>query len=459
MVLPVTWDETVNVHVDFVFASEEYAYWVSSNFFDVVAVLVEQDGVAGYDENDNAAVIPGLTPGDGAINVNGINGGSLYAGLYAFMPALPQEPSYPEYFNDNDYWWEPSIWWKPRMRNVEYNGFTDVLTATAFSMPAGSYDVKLGIGDVDDQQWDAAMFIREGSFWLEPVVDSQNTGTWHAAGTWTTPDQDHAALIAGHTVTTGAAAAASSVRIDADDQDNSGTLVVGAGTQLTVGTDVWVVDGTLDVQGTLSADSNLPHGAGSELIIYGDGNVHVGANGTLEISQDGALTPIGDRRDTRTLVAGGTLEVEGTLDTGTLLLQEAGSIATIDDDATANVDRHIRVTAGRLTIDGTLNVGAGLSAAGTDPDDHTIAAVMVQGEEAELVFGPAAAQTLKSLEVAKGTLVTNRPLDIGSDMGVGANPYYVDDNENDYPVEGPVATVRIRCDTASGDGKIVATAT
>jgi hypothetical protein len=247
------------------------------------------------------------------------------------------EPSLPEFYNDNNWGADPPL------ADFEYDGFTDVLTATAFHLaPADpAYEMKIGVGDVADQKYDCALFVREDSFWIEPVVASKASGDWEESDTWTvnpnwsyptsTPSATLAAVIGPHAVTVTADAEASSVLIDDGAGGASGLLTVAAGKELWVGTDVWVTNGTLDVEGILFATSHpsLPYGAGSELWIHPGGSVTVAAGGGLYLFDwtTGTCT-----RDNRLLLAGGNLEVHGSLAAGTLLIQsqETDNKAVLD---------------------------------------------------------------------------------------------------------------------------------
>lgn len=121
---------------DYVFASEEYNEFTNSVFNDVFGFFL--DGV-------NIALIPGTsTP----VSINTVNGGNPL-GTGASNPGL---------FNDN------SADAGGPFFNLQYDGFTNVFTAKALGLSAGTHTISLGIADVGDSSLDSAVFIRASSF-------------------------------------------------------------------------------------------------------------------------------------------------------------------------------------------------------------------------------------------------------------------------------------------------------
>lgn len=118
---------TGDLFFNFVFASDEYTEWSDSTYND--EFLLEVNGV-------NRALIPGTTV---PVTVNNIN---------------ESADDYPEFFNDNT---AGSV-------NIEYDGFTDVFTAQALGLGAGTHTVRFFISDVGDEEYDSAVFIQGGSF-------------------------------------------------------------------------------------------------------------------------------------------------------------------------------------------------------------------------------------------------------------------------------------------------------
>ena len=126
---------------NFVFASEEYNEYVNAGFNDIFAFFL--DGV-------NIALIPGTsTP----VSVDNVNGGNPF-GTGASNPSL---------YNNND----PDDPGPPSF-DIEYDGFTNVFTASAVGIGPGTHHIKLAIADIGDYLLDSAVFIQGGSFSDKP---------------------------------------------------------------------------------------------------------------------------------------------------------------------------------------------------------------------------------------------------------------------------------------------------
>lgn len=110
---------------NYVFASEEYNEFVNAGFNDVFAFFV--NGV-------NIALIPETST---AVSIDTVN--------------IGQNSSL---FNDNS----------GATFNVEYDGFTDVFTASVLGLDAGTHTISMGIADVADGIYDSTVFIQAGSF-------------------------------------------------------------------------------------------------------------------------------------------------------------------------------------------------------------------------------------------------------------------------------------------------------
>jgi len=117
---------TGNLFFNFVFASEEYNEWVNSSYNDVFGFFL--DGV-------NIALLPDETP----VSINNVN--------------LGANPSY--YINNSDV---------ASPVDLQYDGFTTVLTAQALGLSAGEHTISLQIADAGDSSLDSAIFLQGGSF-------------------------------------------------------------------------------------------------------------------------------------------------------------------------------------------------------------------------------------------------------------------------------------------------------
>ncbi|MFN0173960.1 MAG: choice-of-anchor L domain-containing protein [Saprospiraceae bacterium] len=145
------------VSFEFVFASEEYCEYVNTKFNDVFGFFISGPGIVGA---QNLAVIPTTsTP----ITINNVNH-MVNAGLYTHntpvggnncqggnLPGIPPPAPVP-----------PAT--GPAVIELQYDGFTKKMTATATVVPCQKYHIKLKIADVADGVWDSAVFLRANSF-------------------------------------------------------------------------------------------------------------------------------------------------------------------------------------------------------------------------------------------------------------------------------------------------------
>lgn len=122
---------------NYVFASDEYNEFANSNFNDVFAFFVD---------GQNIALIPGTST---EVSINTVNGGSAGDGVGGVNS---------QYFNNNDLDNGGPFF------DIEYDGFTDVFTATVTGLSAGFHNISIGIADVGDSAYDSAVFIQAGSF-------------------------------------------------------------------------------------------------------------------------------------------------------------------------------------------------------------------------------------------------------------------------------------------------------
>lgn len=129
----------------YIFASEEYQEGESNtcDFSDLFGFLIKPDGAPNSDYV-NIALIPGTqTP----VKVTTVHSG---------IPGAC-DPINETYFGDwNDSSYQP----------INFNGQTDILTATANIVPNTVYNVKLVIADEFNERYDSAVFLEAGSFQL-----------------------------------------------------------------------------------------------------------------------------------------------------------------------------------------------------------------------------------------------------------------------------------------------------
>ena len=119
-----------SVYFNYAFGSDEYNEYVGQ-YNDVFAFVL--DGV-------NIATLPNGDP----VSIDNVNNGANAA-----------------YYNDNDYNYGAFAF--------EYDGFTDMLTASVTGLTAGNtYSISLAIADVGDNLLDSGVFLQAGSFSDKP---------------------------------------------------------------------------------------------------------------------------------------------------------------------------------------------------------------------------------------------------------------------------------------------------
>ena len=124
----------------YIFASEEYQEWVDSVYNDVFAFFIRGNEYANY---TNIALIPGTQQPVAINSVNHLRNTQFYVSntCPGTCPRGTQGPF-----------------------NIQYDGFTTVLEATAIVTPCSTYRFKIAIADVDDYFWDSAVFLDANSF-------------------------------------------------------------------------------------------------------------------------------------------------------------------------------------------------------------------------------------------------------------------------------------------------------
>ncbi|NES03885.1 MAG: PEP-CTERM sorting domain-containing protein [Okeania sp. SIO2F4] len=141
-----------DVFFNYVFASEEYNEFVNTEFNDVFGFFLD---------GKNIALIPGTTT---PVAINTVNGGRDGKGE-------GDDASHPEFFNNND---KDNVSVR-ELFDLEYDGFTNVFTAQALGLNAGSYTMKLAIADTKDDQRDSAVFIQAKSFSDAEISDGDTS--------------------------------------------------------------------------------------------------------------------------------------------------------------------------------------------------------------------------------------------------------------------------------------------
>ena len=139
-----------NVSFEYIFASEEYCEYVDSDFNDVFGFFISGPGING---SKNIAKIPGTNTNVAINSVNFKATKQYYNTNVPFFTAVGGGCSFGEVFAPANF-----------KDDIEFDGFTNVLTAESEVIPCETYHIKLVIGDVGDSAFDSAVFLKANSF-------------------------------------------------------------------------------------------------------------------------------------------------------------------------------------------------------------------------------------------------------------------------------------------------------
>ncbi|MEK7255058.1 MAG: choice-of-anchor L domain-containing protein, partial [Bacteroidota bacterium] len=130
---------------NYAFASEEYCEFAPpvSNYNDVFGFFISGPGIAGgfMFNGDNIAVLPGGSTPASIANINPVTNSGY------FVPN--QDGSCGGSFN---------------MTDIQFDGFSVILSAVANVIPCQTYHIRLLVGDAIDGIYDSAVFLQAGSF-------------------------------------------------------------------------------------------------------------------------------------------------------------------------------------------------------------------------------------------------------------------------------------------------------
>lgn len=145
---------------EYVFASEEYAGYTCSQYNDIFGFFLSGPGINGPFSNNaiNLALVPENESQTSFTNspviINTINSGTPSFGDSAPCDNIdPNWQDYSVFFNSN-----------PNEDQINFNGFTVPLIATATVEPCETYHIKLAIADVSDGALNSGVFLAENSF-------------------------------------------------------------------------------------------------------------------------------------------------------------------------------------------------------------------------------------------------------------------------------------------------------
>lgn len=150
---------TDQVSFEFVFASEEYCEYVNSNFNDVFGFFISGPGINGPFSNgaENIALVPNTNDYTAINTVNHL----VNPAYYVNNIPVSQHDVIPDYLQCLGY---PTTTQGVAVNNIEYDGFTTVMTAMANVQACETYHIKLIIADVSDGYFDSAVFLKANSF-------------------------------------------------------------------------------------------------------------------------------------------------------------------------------------------------------------------------------------------------------------------------------------------------------
>ena len=140
------------LNFDYVFASEEYPEFANTTYNDTFGFFLRGPGISGiYSGNaQNIALIPTSTTVP--ITINNVNNGTANAG--------PCE--YCNYYVNNGTGTTPLA-----NASIQYDGFTTPLRAYAPLQCGQVYHIKLAVGNVSDNAYDSAVFLK--NFTIQPL--------------------------------------------------------------------------------------------------------------------------------------------------------------------------------------------------------------------------------------------------------------------------------------------------
>lgn len=173
------------LEVRFVFGSEEYDEYACSDKDDRFGLFLSGPGLAGPFSNSaiNMATLPisGLPVTVNTLN-RGVAGSEGTLGLCGMNAGWEQDTIY--YIN-NDFG-----------PGTQLDGYSVVLTARAVVVPGMSYHLKIAIADVNDANFDSAVFLPEGAIRCTDLSTSIH-GIGAVAQSFWLNDQDGTVLVRG----------------------------------------------------------------------------------------------------------------------------------------------------------------------------------------------------------------------------------------------------------------------
>lgn len=135
----------------YVFASEEYCEFVDNVFNDVFGFFVSGPGIRG-DFTDNAINVALIPESQDFVTINSVN--HLRNSNYFISNVLEKDATECGLLPNTS----------ALRQQIQYDGFTKILTAKLNLIACETYHIKLVVADVGDDSWDSAVFLEAESF-------------------------------------------------------------------------------------------------------------------------------------------------------------------------------------------------------------------------------------------------------------------------------------------------------
>ena len=146
------------VSFEFVFASEEYCEYAGSQYNDVFGFFISGPGINGPFSNnaENIAFVPGSSD---YVTINNVNHSSNPNYYVSNVPSQ-QHSDMPSWLDCPGHSQLDGI----AINDIEFDGFTTLMTAIARVQACETYHIKLIVADVNDAYYDSAVFLKANSF-------------------------------------------------------------------------------------------------------------------------------------------------------------------------------------------------------------------------------------------------------------------------------------------------------
>ena len=143
-----------DVTFDFIFASEEYEndFECDSQFRDGFAFLLRGPGIPNTSGTAYGGINIAAVPGSTDVPVSTL---SIHSDTFLCGPEIPGVNFFPEFYISNV--------GANNLNEIQFDGYTQSLTAQATLIPGETYELKMVIADRGDSLLDSAVFFRAGS--------------------------------------------------------------------------------------------------------------------------------------------------------------------------------------------------------------------------------------------------------------------------------------------------------